>query len=380
MKIAYIYTALLTVGGADRVLTDKANYFADIKNYEIYIITDSQADKPPVFPLSPKVNLIDLYVNFDEEYHYGLIKRTLCYFRLMHEYKKKLKKILYELKPDFVISLCGREMDFLTDLKDGSIKIGESHIAKKYMRNFHLMEQRGILYKIIVKIWRYKQENNIKKLDAFVVLTKQDADSWKKVRKALVIPNSCVIIPPYISNCNSKKIISVGRLNEQKGFERLIQAWANTKSKHPKWQIDIYGSGEEKRKLEDLIKKLGIEDSFHIHPPTMNIIEKYCESSLYVMSSKFEGFGMVLVEAMNCGLPCISFDCPYGPSDIIQNGVNGYLVENGNIKKLGDAIEVLINNDALRQEMGKKALALVQKYNPKNIMNLWINLFNSLRK
>lgn len=379
MKIAYIYTGLLTIGGADRVLTDKANYFADKMNFDVFIITDSQGKNPPIFPLSPKVQLIDLDINFDEEYHYKLVGRALCYIRLMKKYKKRLSKALNEIKPDIVLSLCGREMDFLTDIKDGSIKIGESHIARNFCRNFHIMENKGFPYRLIAKIWRYKQEKSIKKLDGFVVLTQHDADSWSKVRNATVIPNPCQLQPNKLSDCTSNKIISVGRLNEQKGFERLIEAWADIAQKHSDWEINIYGYGEEKLKLESLINEMNVKDSFHIYPPTMNIVDKYCESSIYVMSSRYEGFGMVLVEAMDCGLPCISFDCPYGPSDIIQEGENGFLVKNGDINTLSESIEHLIINSELRIKMGKNAKISVMKFNPENIMTLWVNLFKSLK-
>lgn len=379
MKIAYIYTALTSIGGADRVITNKANYFAEKLDYEVYIITDSQAGKAPVFPLSPKIKHIDLHVNFDEQYHYGIIRRALCYFRLMHKYKKKLHNILYEIRPDFVMTTCGRELDFLNNIHDGSIKIGESHIAKAYCRNFHLMEKKGFPYKQVAHYWRRKQERAIKKLDAFVVLTQHDANSWSSIRKAIVISNPYSFAPEKPSDCSSKKIISVGRLNEQKGYERLIEAWAKISYKHPDWKINLYGQGELQDELEQLVKEFNITNSFHILPPTDKIIEKYCESSFYVMSSRFEGLPMVLLEAMSCGLPCISFNCPNGPSDLIENEKNGYLVENGNIEQLAEAIDKMIENNTLRQNMGRNAHMFVQKYSPDNVMQIWINLFHSLK-
>lgn len=380
MKIAYIYTALTSVGGADRVITNKANYFAEKLNYEVYIITDSQAGRPPVFPLSPKVKLIDLRVDFDEQYHYGIIKRTFCYFKLIHRYKENLQILLNEIKPDFVMTTCGRDLDFLNKINDGSIKIGESHIAKAYCRNFHLMEQKGFPYKQVARYWRRKQEKAIKKLKAFVVLTQHDADSWLPVRQANIIPNPYSFAPAIPSDCTFKKIISVGRLNEQKGYERLIEAWFQIAHKHPDWEVNLYGQGELKDEFEQLIKKYGITNSFHILPPTDRIMEKYCESSFYVMSSRFEGLPMVLLEAMSCGLPCISFDCPNGPSDLINNGENGYLIENGNIEQLAQAMDSMILNNTLRQKMGKNAYSFVQKYSPDNVMQMWVNLFKSLKE
>lgn len=379
IKIAYIYTALTSLGGVDRVLTIKANYFADILGYEVYIITDSQAGRPPVFPLSPKVHHIDLETDFDEQYHYGIIKRYFCYRKLMKQYHKRLERTLYEIKPDIVLTTCGRDLDFLTDIKDGSKKIGESHTVKQSCRNLHLMEARGGIYKIVAKYWRRKQENAMKKLDALVVLTNHDAESWKTVKDAFVIPNPITCNNTTISTCNYKKVISVGRLSEEKGFDMLIDAWKIVAKKHPDWELNIYGEGQLKNSLESQISKNKLCMSLHLCGPTKNVMEKYAESSIYVLSSRFEGFGLVLVEAMSCGVPCVSFNCPHGPAEIIENDVNGILVENGNVVALANAIEDLIVNENKRIEMGKKAHEMVQKYSQDNVMEVWVELFNKLK-
>lgn len=379
MKIAYIYTALTSLGGVDRILTIKANYFADRLGYDVYIITDSQAGKAPVFPLSPKVHHIDLETDFDEQYHYGIIKRYFCYRRLMKQYRQLLEKTLYEIKPDIVLTTCGRELDFLTDITDGSIKIGESHIAKQFCRNFHLMEARGGIYKYVARYWRKKQEKAMRKLDALVVLTYHDAESWEIVRKARVIPNPITFTIDHLSDCTNKRVISVGRLNEQKGYERLVDAWKIVAERHLDWELNIYGEGELKDSLEKQINDNNLNDCLHLCGSTKNIIDKYIESSIYVMSSRFEGLPLVLIEAMSCGLPCVSFNCPHGPAEIIEDGVNGILVENGNVVALANAIEDLIVNENKRIEMGKKAHEMVQKYSQDNVMEMWVELFNKLK-
>lgn len=378
MKIVYIYTALTTMGGVDRILSNKANYLADRLGYDVYIITDSQAGRPPIFPLSPKVHHIDLETDFDEQYHYGIIKRFFCYRRLMKLYRQRMEKTLHEIKPDIVISTCGRDLDFLTNIKNRSIKIGESHVAKQYCRNFHLMEARGGIYKLVAKYWRKKQERAIAKLNDFVVLTKHDAENWSSIRKVKIIPNSLTFISDRQSTGKSKKIISVGRLSEEKGFDMLIPAWARISNKHPDWSYNVYGNGTLKDDLQRMIEKYKITNSFKLNPPSEDIKEKYLESSIYVMSSRFEGFGLVLIEAMSCGLPCISFNCPHGPAEIIKDGENGILVENGNIEKLAEAMEELINDEEKRIMMGQNAYKSVQKYAPDNIMKKWVELFNKL--
>lgn len=381
MKIVYVYTALTSIGGVDRVISIKANYFATELGFDVYIITDSQVGRAPIFPLSPKVQHIDLDTNFDEQYHYGIIKRYFCYRHLMKLYKKRLTNTLSTIKADFVLTTCGRDMDFITKIKDGSVKIGESHIAKQFTRNFHLLEDKGVFFKFVAKYWRKKQEKAIKELDAFVVLTQQDAESWKSVRNDVhVIPNPITITPMQPSKCHSHKIISVGRLNEQKGYERLIYAWSQLSQTYKDWEINIYGEGEQKEWLESIVKKENIASNFKINMPTNNIVQKYCESSFYVMTSRFEGLPLVLIEAMSCGLPCVSFDCPNGPSELIKNGYNGLLVEEGNINDLVKAIKKLIENSSLRIEMGKNAYNYIQKYSTEFIIKSWIDLFNTLKK
>ncbi|WP_321519196.1 glycosyltransferase family 4 protein [uncultured Bacteroides sp.] len=379
MKIVYLYTGLLTLGGADRVITEKANYFADKLGYDVYIITDSQNNKPPIFPLSPKVKHIDLNILFGQQYEHSIIIRGVFYFKLMRIYRKKLTKILNEIQPDFTISVLGRDSDFITKLPDKSFKIGEAHISKRFMRNYHLMEKKNLLHRIICKIWKRKLYKCIKELSAFVVLTKEDADNWKEIRKSIVIPNSLPFYSNLSSPCTNKEIISVGRLDEQKGYDLLINVWKIVVKKHPDWSIHIYGNGELKDILKEQIRINKIEKSFILEGTVPNIEDKYMESSFYVMSSRFEGFGMVLIEAMSCGLPCVSFDCPNGPKDIINDGIDGLLVENGNIDQLAEKICYMIEHPEEIKRMGAAAKVNIKRYNPDITMQKWVQLFKSLK-
>lgn len=377
MKIFYIYTALLTKGGADRVLTEKANWLAG-HGYEVGIITDTQMGRPPIFPLSPKVRLINLDIDFSQEYGHILPLRVWWYFKLMKRYRQMLSACLHKERPDIVITTLGRDLDFLTKIHDGSVKLGESHIARKYSRNFHLMEQRGGIYWLMARYGRWKQERCVRDLNGLVLLTKQDAKSWRGVTQTFVIPNSLPFYPQESSCCENKKAICVGRLNEQKGYEYLIDAWAIVCRKHHDWQLNIYGSGEIKAELQQRISQNHLMDCILIHEPTAEIIAKYQESSIYIMSSRYEGFGMVLLEAMACGVPCVSFDCPYGPSDIIHDGEDGFLVKHLDTTALAERICYLIENPEIRKEMGKNAKKNIKRYSRENVMAQWTELFNHL--
>lgn len=380
MKIVYLYTALTTIGGADRIVSQKANYLADKMGHEVYIITDSQNGRPTAFPLSSKVKHIDMGIDFGKQYNHHLLLRFFYYKWFMHKYRNRLEKTYRMIQPDITISTLGRDMDFLTEMKDGSIKIGESHIAKQYMRNFHLMEAKGGIHKMAARYWRKKQEKAIRKLDALVVLTKEDAQNWKRTRNTIVIPNFLTLDIQQASSCRGKKAISVGRLNEQKGYDLLIPAWGLVVQKHPDWLLEIYGEGELRNELEHQISAYQLTAQIKICPPTPRITEKYQESAFLIMSSRFEGFGLVLTEAMSCGLPCVSFDCPSGPSEIIQNKVDGILVENGNIGRLAAAICYMIEHEEERIKMGMNAKNNISRYSKENIMRQWDALFNHLTK
>ncbi len=379
-KIVYVYPALNTVGGADRVISEKANYFADICNYDVYIVTTQQNGTPLYFPLSPKVKHIDLGVNFLEQYNHCLPIRACIYFLYLRRYKKRLSNFLCKLKPHFTISTISRDIDFLYSIKDGSLKIAEAHVAKPYIRNIHRLKSSGSIYKLIAWHWTNRLEKAIRKFDCLVVLTQRDADSWKGVKEAIVIPNSLPFYPQNSSTCDNKQIISIGRYDEQKGYDMLVEAWSIVHNKHKDWSITIYGNGELKDSLIEKASKYNLGNSFILHEPVKDIENKYLENSIYVMSSRFEGFGMVLAEAMACGLPCVSFDCKYGPSDIIKDGKDGILVENSNIAELAQKINYLIENPIIRKEMGKLAKQNIIRYSRENIMQLWCNLFEKLKE
>lgn len=378
MKVFYIYTALLTKGGADRVLTEKANWLAE-HGYEVSIITDSQMGRPPVFPLSPKVNLINLDIDFSKEYGHNLLMRTYLYYQLMSEYKRKMKAVLDAEKPDIVITTMGRDLDFLTDLyKDGAI-IGEAHTTKHFLRNFHLLEQRGFPYKQIAWYWRRKMDKSVRKLKGVVLLTKEDAESWQEITRTYVIPNALPFEPDEASSLQNKQAIAVGRYNNAKGYKYLVEAWHIVHLKHPDWTIHIYGSGELKEQVMSLIESNHLQDTMLMHEPTDHIREKYLESSICVVSSRYEGFSMVILESMVCGVPVVSFDCPHGPRNIIRNGEDGILVEYLNTQAMADNICHLIEHPELRKEMGIKAQENIQRFSKDRVMKMWTELFDELK-
>ena len=377
MKILYAVESVNLSGGYDRVIIEKANYLAE-HGLDVIITVASHALAEPCYEISEKVRLIDFGIDFHQQYGHHLFYRAFIYFVMMRRYRRALKELLFFERPDIVITTLGREIDFITKIHDGSVKIGESHIAKNYVRNLHLMEQNGIAQRMIARLWRRKMDRLVGQLDALVLLTQHDADSWSGLTKTVVIPNSLPFFPDKPSICNQKQVIFVGRLNEQKGLEYLIETWKRVHQKHKDWILQIYGDGEQRDLLLHLIREAKLEDAVVVNHSTRQIMDKYLESSIFLLTSRFEGFGMVLIEAMACGVPVVSFDCPWGPADIIKNGEDGFLVEYLNTTEAAEKVVQLIESPELRMKMSIRARENVQRYSRNTVMKQWIELFYSL--
>lgn len=377
MRIIYFYDTIARIGGTEKILVDKMNYLANVYNQEIYLITTSQGNHPIVFLLSQKVKHIDLSVRLHTMYQYSLLKRIYMGWKMNRLLKQKLKAVINELNPDIIISTAYCYADIVCNLKCNAKKIIESHVAKDSLGINDGVKRNFISY-IHTKLKIKKYINTIeKKNDIIVTLTHDDANSWK-TKNTVVIPNIVDLHNTEYSQHKEKTAIFVGRFTYQKGLERMLEAWKIVVSKRNDWMLKLVGEGEQKEYLIQLCKKLGITDNVIFAPATKDIAKEYIKSSLFLFTSRFEGFSLVLIEAMQCGVPCVSFDCPYGPSDIIDNNVNGYLIENGNVEEFAKATLKLIEDDELRKKMGEAAIEKAKQYLPENIMPKWIELFNNI--
>jgi len=376
-KIVYCVPHLFILGGIERVITLKANYLADVLGYEVSIITADGGDRKPYFKLSSAINVINLNINFDEIYKKPFIKQIFQYLIKQKQFKKKLKETLFKIHPDITISLVRREINFINSIHDGSIKLGEIHVNKMNSRKFRGEETDNSIKRLIEKYLRGKLIRKLKKLDQFIVIDQQDKKQWYELNNVTVISNPLPSFPLKQSDCSTHQVIAVGRHSYQKGFDLLINSWNLVSKKHPDWVLKIYGEGKG-NELKNQIKSLNLEKTCILENPVNNIVDKYCESSVFVLSSRYEGFGMVIAEAMSCGVPPVSFACPCGPRDIIKDNVDGLLAEPENISDLAEKICYLIENESVRKEMGEKARINVQRYRIENIMSQWDKLFKSM--
>lgn len=377
LKIVYCTPALYMAGGVERVLTLKANYMTDVLGYDITIILTEGKDKPLFYPLSKKIKVINLDVDFEALWTCSFFKKIFVYLQKQRIFKKRLTEELIRLKADITVSLLRREINFINDIQDGSRKIGELHVNRANYRNFEAGDT-NIVKRLFAKYWMHNLVSHLKRLDRFVVLTEEDKASWTELSNVEVIPDPLAFDIDQVSPLSNKRVIAVGRYVYQKGFDLLLHAWKLIEQQHPDWELAIYGMGD-RTPYEQIIEELQIDRTrCHLNGSTSNIKAEYLNSSLFVFSSRFEGFGMVLIEAMACGLPVISYDCPCGPKDIVRHNEDGLLVPSGSIGSLAKAMGKMMCDVNLRQQMAKAAVKNVQRYKLDSVCQHWHSLFESI--
>ena len=376
-RIVYIVGDLSYPNGMSRVLSQKVNYLARHTDYELYVVLTEKASKPWYYQLEPNIKHVNFDLNFDNLYQMPLYRRLVAYRKKQSQYRRLLTDYLMEVRPDITVSVMRREINFINDIKDGSRKVGEIHFNKQTYRVFEKSFFPNFVNHFITNRWQKSLEKEVRRLSKFVVLTNEDYGFWQGFTNITIIPNPISFFPERHSDCQSKQVIAVGRYTYQKGFDLLIKAWRIVHEHHPDWQLNIYGPGnrEEYQREADALQ---LSQTVHCHEAAANIYDRYAEHSIFVLSSRFEGFGLVIAEAMATGLPAISFSCPCGPADIITDHQDGLLVENGNIDGLAKAISYLIEHPEKRQQMGWQAVVSAQRYREDTIMQQWIQLFNNL--
>lgn len=377
MKIVICTTGLYISGGTEKVITDKANYLSTVFGYEVIILCHQEREN--FFKLDPKVKVESLSVNYDEvNNEKNFVLKKFKFHLKLNRHKKKFQKFLQKEKPDIITAWDNLSSYICLSSKTKCKKILECHVDKS---NFLGKEREKFLFRILDKYRKRKRKLNILKWDKFIVLTEEGKEEWlreRNINNLKIIPNSLPFYPDEISSCKNKTIISVGRLVEQKGYNDLIEVWSKLFKKYPDWKLEIYGEGPLKKELQEKIDTLGMTNSLLLKGSNKRIMERYLESSIYVMTSKYEGMPMVLLETMACGLPVVSFDCPCGPKDIIKDGEDGFLIRNRDLDEMAKKLEFLIKNENQRKIMGKKAHENIARYSKEKVMLQWKNLFEEL--
>lgn len=374
IKLLYCIPSLENSGGTERMLVNKVNYLAKLNKYKIYIVLTETQSKKPYYKLEDSIEVINTNINFEDDYKYNIIKRFILYNKKINLYKHKLTEILLLIKPHYTTTLLSHEIDFIGDIKDGSIKIGECHFNRNFRLQFVKYNTNNLIKILIAYFRNLILPYYVNKLDTLICLTKEDYQAWKTIRNKQVIPNFISFKTEKKSDLTNKRLICVGRYTKQKGFDLLLRIWGNIHKKYPDWELRIYGDGIERRFLEDYVCQNNLTNVYLEHTVS-DVVTKFIDSSIFIMPSRFEGFGLVLVEAMECGLPVVAFDCSYGPSDIINNNKDGFLIPQGNLELMQKKIEELINSFDLRYNLSKNAVVKAEQYSIENIIKQWINLY-----
>lgn len=373
MKIAYCIRNLKDGGGMARVLTNKANYLTEVMGEEVAIITVEEGGYEPFFKLSPKVKLYHLGINYINRENVSLFFNVFRTLKTMRKHRRKLELLLKSLRVDIVVSMFDVEARFLWKIKDGSRKILEVHFSREGRR----IENKSISGRWMDYLKNYYDERIVGKYDAFIVLTNEDRENWKYASRIVVIPNAYAIGKVDVASLTVKRVIAVGKLTYQKGFEYLIDVWKKLTEEFPDWELVIVGEGEDRNMLVEKISSYHLKN-VSLKPFTKAIGEEYRKSSVFAMTSRYEGLPMVLLEAMGYGLPCISFACPCGPSEVIREDFNGYLIPPGNIETFAVKLRKLMTDFELRKEMGKHAQKTVERFSEERVMEQWQKLFRQI--
>lgn len=351
-EIFFLVYNITKSAGTERAVINLSNILAADGNFKVSIISIASTNGEPYYLFNKNIKF----------YHLGIPHGTKKIVSQIKAYKRIFKEIYRITSNNSYILGTDISYNVIISLLKHRKKIGCSHMS----------------YTSAGKVRSFLRFIFYRKLDALVVLTKKDAEYYKFVKNTYVIPNSLSFEPQLRTEYNSKQIISIGRLNEQKGFDMLLDVIKIVSLKHSDWKFIICGEGELLDDLNNKISILKISKNVKIIPFTKDVINLYKSSSLYVMSSRYEGLPMVLIEAQSCGLPIVSFDCPEGPAQIIHQNEDGYLVKLFDVNELADKINYLIENPNEIERLGKSAFENSKQFSSDVIKQKWLSLFEQV--
>lgn len=373
MRILYNIAGTCHSGGMERVLANKANYLVK-HGYEVTIVTTDQRGEKPFFSLDKRILCYDLDINYEENNGKSFFNKLIHYPFKQYKHKKRLSALLKRLKADIVISMFCNDVSFLPSIQDGSRKVLEIHFS----RFKRLQYGRKGLWK-----WadEYRSKQDVKvasRFDRFVVLTEEDKGYWGDLKNLCVIGNARSFVSPQPTSLENQKVIAVGRYSYQKGFDRLISAWSKVCQEMHGWKLHLVGDGELRESLQQQINELNLSESVVLGKAETDMLSVYRSASILAMSSHYEGLPMVLLEAQAVGLPIVSFACKCGPKDVVEDGVDGFLVEEGDVDALTNCLLMLMKDEDLRKRMGAAAFARSERYTEERIMKRWMDLFEEV--
>lgn len=359
-RLLYITNGITGAGGLERVLSVRTRLLAERYGDEIHVMTLNEEGKEPFYDFCPGVYLHDVRM---EGHPAARLKAWAC----------GVRKTVRAVKPD-AVAVCddGFKGFWIPFLLAGCRcpVVYERHVSR-------MIQADGLKSSALAELEFSVMRFLGKRFSRFVVLTPGNREEWP-MGNVEVIPNPLPFYPETPSSGKEKRVIAVGKISPQKNYGALLAAWKKAHVKFPEWKLDLFGAEQDGGKLREEIRREGLEESFLLHPPTRQIMQEYLRSSICAMSSRYEGFGMMLAEAMACGVPCVAFDCPCGPGDIISSGEDGLLARPGEVEELAAALECLMGNEALRASMAAKARENVKRYAAETVADRWNGLFSRI--
>ena len=379
MKILYCIPHLYNSGGMERVLTQKVNWLANHTDCTLIVATTERTPEglsQTYFPLDERVRIVAFNIDFDADYRKPLIPKWFAHMRKMRAYRSALTDYIRKNQIDLCISLCGKEIAFLHSLPCRTI--AESHFAKDQRLQLMQANHDTALWRMLGRIRTRQLVRAVKPLEKLIVLTETDKQDWQQAgcQNVVCIPNPCCLDGQKVPNSSKKKVIlAVGRLHEQKGFDLLLQAWQSVEKNHADWSLRIVGEGPQHHALEQQIEELKLLHAVLVGR-TDNVQKEYTSASVFVLSSRYEGLPLALMEAMWCGLPCVAFDCPQGCAELLSDD-RGWLVSRGDIKALSEQLEYVITHLEEAQQRASRAQTYAQStYSEATIMPQWEKIIN----
>ena len=376
-KICYCAPAIYSSGGVERVVSVKASYFAEVYHYDVTIIVTEGKDRDCFFPLSDKVKVINLNLGFEALWKASFIEKVFLYLKKQYKYRRMLRSELMRIRPDITISVLRREINFINSIPDGSHKIGELHVNRSNYRNFTSRDSNA-LKRFFARFWMNDLIKHLRKLDRMVVLTEDAKRDWPELSNVKLIPDPIPFKVDQVSTLSSKRVVSIGRYAYEKGNDLLLKAWSKVEKSCKDWTLDIYGMGNQ-TPYRELIQELKIDETrCHLHGSLTNVKEEYLNSAVFTLPSRFEGFGLVIIEAMACGVPVVAFDCENGPRNIITNNQDGILVKHFDVDEYAESLLRLMHDDQLRTQMSRRAYESSKRYSIDDIAMQWKSLFDEV--
>lgn len=358
MKIVYLIEDFSVKGGAERVISNKANYMSACFGYDVTIVSIMVDSRPQSYPLDNRVKLISLNVPFAVK-DKGPAVKMLSRINTLIKASTRFNRLMNKIQPDIIFFTMSLGALILPLYTGKARKIYESHLARRFTPYHQMFLPMELM------------------ADAVVCLTTGDAAEYRRARNMEIIPNFIENPTHYVSDYSVKRAMAVGRLEYAKGFDILIDCWKSVKSRHPEWSLDIFGEGSLHSELQKQIDQLGLTGKITLRGKVDDINNEYAFHSLHLMSSRYEGLPMTLIEAQACGLPSVAFDFNYGARDIINDGVSGILVKQGDTEAFINAMNRMMSSEKLREDYGKAAKSVILKFSRDEIMRQWKSLLTS---